>query len=145
MTDVMKRVLLGVRVYPGGPVPIRFYVAPNGTRGERFRDVAIGCFVEILHNDEVVLTDYSWWQGGPDLTRRDFGSWSDPEPVVALRDLDLTSGEWTVHVRGDADLALRAGESIYYWSGEFTMPLPIRMMEANAAEPHWWYDEDEVD
>ena len=41
-------------------------------------------------------------------------------------------------------MAIRAGEAKNYWQGEFTIPMPVRMIPRTAPEPHWWMDEEEL-
>ena len=99
---------------------------------------------EVIHDDQVIMTDHCWWMGGDGLSPRKFGSWSDQDMDV-FRDTDFSTGQWTIHVKSDPKLALRAGNATKYWEGEFTIPMPVQLFSGNAPEPHWWVEEDELE
>lgn len=144
MTETLKRVILGISRWESGPSPIRFYVSPRQTANVNFRNVAIGFISEIIRDDQVMMIDHCWWMGGDGVSRRNFGSWSDMDMDV-FRKTDFSAGQWSIHVKSDPDLALRAGDALKYWEGEFTIPMPVRLFSGNAPVPHWWIEEDDLE
>ena len=144
MTETLKRVILGISRWESGPSPIRFYVSPRQTANANFRNVAIGFISEIIRDDQVMMIDHCWWMGGDGVSRRNFGSWSDMDMDV-FRKTDFSAGQWSIHVKSDPDLALRAGDALKYWEGEFTIPMPVRLFSGNAPVPHWWIEEDDLE
>lgn len=144
MDQVIQGAMFGVWKWIGGPHRLRFYVSPRQTAIPLFTGVAIGFKAEVLHDGEVVYTDYSWWLGGETAAGQGFGSWTDDPNLEVFRDVDFTQGDWKLHIKSDPLLAIRAGEAAEYWEGEFTIPLPYSERPGLAPTPHWWQDEREL-
>ena len=144
LTETVKQAMLGVSRWVSGPSPVRFYINPRVTANANFRDIAIGLIGEVIHDDQVLITDHIWWMGGDRVNNLNFGSWSD-EDMDIFRNTDFSAGQWSIHVKSDANLALRAGEAPQYWEGEFTIPMPVRLLSGNAPVPHWWLEEDDLE
>ena len=70
------------------------------------------------------------------------------EVCFALKDLapamlaeaNDSDGRWSMIVRGDPTLALRAGEATHYWSGTMAIPLELANRKNPAPVRDWWVE-----
>lgn len=126
--------------WEGGPSPVRFRYTPTYTQGSEFAGVAIGVSIELRRGDQLARQLDIWWLGGPGVP-------GQTEPMhglgweVVLEDEDLllepVDESWTITIRGDPQLALRAGNAASYWAGSFTVPAQFVMIPGPASPPEW--------
>lgn len=140
LDEAIRRVFAhGVVKWPAGRSPLRVQFDPRPTYLPEFEGTNIGVTIEIRRDEEVARRLDLWWRAGvPPPTRQSFGS------VVVLEDPALVaqadeSEDWTMVVRGDPELALRAGTAPRYWAGEFTVPLKVDRRR-RAAPPRDWVE-----
>lgn len=126
----------GVVKWTGGPSPVRFRYDPRPVFGLEVEDTAIGVVVELRHDLTLARRLDLWWPAG-DPDGGDLGWDIVYEDVELLARLDEDDERWTLSVRGDPAVALRAGPRGCYWAGEFDAPVTIQHVQS-PAEPRPW-------
>ncbi len=126
----------GVVKWSGGYSPVRVRFDPRRTFGLD-PGTGIGASVELLHDDTLARRLDMWWR--VDRNRDGWGmGW-----LVAYEDIELLAGanaadgRWRLRVRSDPALALRAGEVVRCWEGEFTVPLRVEERTDDAPPKTW--------
>ncbi|MCH8238895.1 MAG: hypothetical protein IIB62_02365, partial [Proteobacteria bacterium] len=137
MQDVFKRVVK----WPSGRSPVRVSFDRRPTYNvDTTENVVIGTVVDILHADTLARRLELWWP----LTQTaldDIGFVVAYEDEALIKDANDEDEQWTMLVRGDPAVALRAGTGTTYWDGEFTVPLNIRDIETVAPRKYWWREQ----
>lgn len=137
----------GVRRWERGPSPVRFNIYMAATLSPAFNDAAIGVSAELLYDGRTARRLNVWWRAGVDQTLNDPRNYSFEvafEDQELLRKLDPADPRWTMRVRSDPILALRAGNALKYWKGDIEVPLIISTPDADAAPRRQWEAEDET-
>jgi len=126
----------------GGRSPVRFGINWPMTFGPAFNRTAVGACVELLHEGAVARRLNVWWIGGSDITdqQRNYGFEINYENLDLLRTLAPDQDGWTLRVRGDPMLALRAGTPKQYWQGEINLPVNLRLSSRVAPPKMWWVE-----
>jgi hypothetical protein len=132
---VMAAFSRGVTRWASGGSPLRVSFDPGATIELGFADTAVGAAVEILREGTVARRLEIWWPLRPGATGAGWLVAYEDEPL--LREANSTDGLWQMRVRGEPDLALRAGAAASYWDGEFTVPLVVRDRKDRAPAPLW--------
>jgi hypothetical protein len=117
------------------------------TSEESFTGTLIGLDIELLQGASVRRHSRIWWPagGGLSLSRWEIIS-EDAGPLAALTS---DAEGWSVRVRGDRDVAVRALAALRtpaaasqtytrYWDGEVTVPLRVRVNESAAPRRRWF-------
>jgi len=134
---VMAAFSRGVTRWASGRSPLRVLFDPRGATYElESSGAAVGAAVEILREGTLARRLEIWWPLRPGSTGT--GWLVAYEDEALLREANDTDGLWQMRVRGEASLALRAGEATSYWDGEFTVPLVVRESQEAAPAPLWW-------
>jgi hypothetical protein len=135
---------MGAVKWAAGASPVRFYINPALTHAPPFDDVAVGVMAELLCDGTVARRLNLWWlggaRGGP--SRRNYGFEIAYEDQQLLQSANAEDGLWTMRIRGDPHLALRAGTAARYWSGEVTLPLRLQLNPDRTAPPRAWWTEE---
>ncbi|HWB21036.1 MAG TPA: hypothetical protein VG711_12095 [Phycisphaerales bacterium] len=141
LTAAMRKVFqAGVTKWPTGPSPVRFFFDPTATFTADFADTAVGVRLELRHNDALARRLDLWWIAGTQTTDRAFGWMASLEDIDLLSQLTPNDTAWSMTITGDPALALRAGSATKYWSGSFTLPVPVRSANAPAPPRAWTVD-----
>ena len=130
-----------VRKWTSGRSPVRVSFDRRPTYNvDTTENVVIGTVVDILHADTLARRLELWWP----LTQTaldDIGFVVAYEDEALIKDANDEDEQWTMLVRGDPAVALRAGTGTTYWDGEFTVPLNIRDIETVAPRKYWWREQ----
>jgi uncharacterized protein (DUF983 family) len=133
----------GIVRWQSGRSPVRFYFNPGRTLTTTYSDVAFGCRVDLVRDDEVVRGLDIWWRGGVTTGPLDVGWTSeDDDDDERLRQVNADDGRWALRVTGLRELALRAGDAPRYWTGELDIPLRVHERTDEAPTPHWWEEQE---
>lgn len=139
LRDVFQR---GAVKWEGGPSPVRISIDAAQTADPQFADTAIGVVVELLRDGVAARRLNIWWlaglAGSADIN---YGFEIALEDLELLADANGEDGRWTMRVKGDVDMALRAGGGKSFWSGEFTVPLQVQVREGLAPSRTGWIEE----
>ena len=81
-----------------------------------------------------------WWIAGVNVVdnQRNYGFEINYENLELLRQLEagtIESDGWSLRIRSDPALALRAGKAEHYWKGEFTTPINLRVSQTQGRRP----------
>lgn len=148
LDSILAQAIGGVVKWEGGPSPVRVSVNLPQTFVAEFNDVAVGVSVELLRDDEIARRLHLWWLAGAPSTPisdRHYGYEVDYENLAMLIDANQDDGRWRLRIRGDAVLALRAGEAAKkFWQGEIIQPMTVTD-RANDAPPRAWSREETVE
>ncbi len=138
LQDVMREVFgLGVVKWRSGPSPLRVRFDPRPTYRDEFDGLAVGAVVEIRRDDELVRRLDLWWRAGTRGPQRSSGFRVDHENLALVSEVNEEDGRWKMTVRGEPEVALRAGSADRYWSGEFTIPLKVERRRSSAPARDW--------
>lgn len=116
-----------------------------------FAGVLIGLDIEVREGDRVRRHSRIWWPAGsgPAQARWEILS-EDRSPLSTLTGaIESSTGTWTVHIRGDREVAIKALAALRaptgngspftrYWSGEITFPIDVRIEESSAPRRRWF-------
>jgi len=145
-SDVAQFFDQGIVKWPTGSSPVRFQLAgPLPGRSASFNDVAIGVSVELLCDETVARRLNVWWLAGTGIQAqadRNYGFEVEFEDPKLLSQANETDGRWRLRIRGDPEIALRAGNAPKYWSGEVILPLRLQS-RTGEAPPRAWTTEGE--
>ncbi|MCA9285103.1 MAG: hypothetical protein KDA22_07820 [Phycisphaerales bacterium] len=143
-TAIARAFSYGLSRWSSGERRFGIQFNPRETALPEFDGTAIGALVEILEDGEVRRTSRIWWMGGDSLGG---SAWAiSEEDVEALDRATSDDPRWTMRIRGDRDLALRAlatasrpmdGWPVAYWAGEVTLPLRVRFRAGEAPRRSW--------
>jgi hypothetical protein len=139
---------MGMVKWPSGPSPVRFQINPQATWVAAFDKVAIGVSAELMFEDQVARRLNLWWLGGRginSIVERNYGFEVDHENLELLKNVNVADGRWKIRVRGNPQVALRAGAADKYWMGEFEIPLRLQINPNSAPPRAWWTEESAVD
>jgi hypothetical protein len=132
---VMAAFSRGVRRWASGRSPLRVTFDPRATYELGVPGTAVGAAVEILRAGTVARRLEIWWP----LRPGGGASWLVAyEDESLLREANSADGLWQMRVRGEPQLALRAGEVTSYWEGDFTVPLVVLESQDPAPARLWW-------
>lgn len=149
MRQAMMQVFgLGAVKWSAGSSPVRFNVDFAQTFRDAFDDTAVGLVVELQHDGRVARRLSLWWMGGTgpgSRADRHYGFEVNFEDSALLQSLAPEDPSWSLHLRGDPQLALRAGKAGKYWNGSVTLPLQLRTIQDSAPARPWWTQENAVD
>ena len=135
----------GAVKWPSGPSPVRFQINPQATWVPAFDKVAVGLSAELICDDQVARRLNLWWLGGAGFntfTDRNYGFEIDYENRELLNGVNTADGRWKIRVRGNPQVALRAGTADKYWNGEVEVPLRLQVNPNAAPSRAWWTEED---
>ncbi len=127
---------LGVVKWTSGHSPVRVNFDPRRTIGIP-PDTGIGASVELLHDDTLARRLDMWWRVGRRREGRGMGWLVSYEDVELLSGANDDDGRWSMRVRSDPALAIRAGEIARCWEGEFTVPLKVDERSSEAPPKSW--------
>jgi hypothetical protein len=130
----------GVVKWTGGRSPVRVRFDPRYTYVLSLEGTAIGARVEILRDGVLARRLDLWWPARPETRDSGVGWLVDYEDVPMVMDANGADGRWQMRVRGDAAIALRAGDATHYWAGEFTLPLAVDEVQTPAPAKDWWVE-----
>lgn len=107
-----------------------------------FNNVALGLHAEVLRNGEVKHRLSIWGQVGRLLGNRNRRSgrfqWTySPDGKSFVDDILNDGAKWELRVKSDPALAQRVTDSLYYWEGEYTVPLSVIDSEENGWVEEW--------
>jgi hypothetical protein len=145
MAQAMARVFAnGAVKWPAGPSTVRFQIDQSATHIGAMNDTAVGVSAELLCDDMVARRLNLWWiaglAGNAPMSRQ-YGFEIDYEDSELLQNVNAEDGRWRMRVRSDPRIALRAGTAPKHWSGEFTVPLKLRLNNGSAPPRAWWTQE----
>ncbi len=126
--------------------PVRFQTDPTRTAVSELNDTAVGVCVELLRDDDVARRLNIWWLGGLNVatgSNRNHGFEVVYEDQDLLRQVNVDDGRWRMRVRGNPQVALRAGNAPKHWLGEFTFPLALEPGRSASPPPRGWWTDDE--
>lgn len=126
-----------VKYAQGGPGPVRFYFNRSPTNRTDFEGAGIGVRIELMKGDLIARRLDMWWLAGSMANQNPVASAVVVEDPALLDQVDDGPG-WTVRITGDPELAMRAGDATRYWSGQFHLPLSLRVRDQEAPELRWW-------
>ena len=140
----------GLVVREAGPRPWAMRFDPIRTFRSEFDGLALGFEIEVREGDEVRRRTWMWWAAGPRGGPAEWRiSWEDSEGLAAATDHDPEEGRWTLRIRGDRELAMRAIETVRaeggapenftrWWSGEIEVPLRVRRIPGSFPPRRWF-------
>jgi hypothetical protein len=134
-----------VRWTGGGLSPVRFGINVPATFTPELDDTAMGVSVELEREGVVARRLNLWWIAGSNGTdhARNYGFEINYENLDLLRQLQEEEG-WSLRVRGDPLIAMRAGDAIkQYWQGDVRVPINLRMNQTQAPPRLWWVEGEE--
>ncbi len=144
--DALMQQVFGnaVRWTGGGLSPVRFGINVPATFAPEFDDTAVGVSVELQRDGVVARRLDLWWIAGSGVPDhgRNYGFEINYENLEMLRQLQEEGG-WSLHVRGDPLIALRAGAARQFWKGELSLPISLRTNETQAPPRLWWVEGEE--
>ena len=127
--------------WPSGRSPVRVRFDPRRTFRREFNDVAVGVSVELYRDHTLARRLDLWWLAGIHApAARQTGWLVDYEDEPLLMEANDTDGRWSMVVRGDPAMALRAGDAARYWAGEFRVPLKVNHRKNPAPPKDWWIE-----
>jgi hypothetical protein len=130
-----------VRWTGGGLSPVRFGINVPATFTPEFDDTAMGVSVDLERQGVVARRLNLWWIAGtraPDQGRN-YGFEINYEDLDLLRQLQEEEG-WSLRVRSDPLIALRAGAAKQFWKGELSVPINLRTNDTQAPPRLWWVE-----
>ena len=137
MQDAFGRVVK----WTSGRSPVRVSFDRRPTYAvQTSEDILIGAVVDILHAGTLARRLELWWPLTP-TAAYDIGFVVAYEDETLIKDANEDDNQWTMLVRGDPAIAIRAGTGTAYWAGEFTVPLNIRGIETVAPRKYWWREQ----
>lgn len=147
ITTIVKRAFAqGAVKWDSEPAVVRFRIEPGQTSAVELNDTAVGATVELMNGDVVARRLKIWWIAGTNglagAAMRSYGFEVDFENLELLGRANADDGLWNIRVRGDAQIALRAGKAAKYWAGEFTVPLTLQAGERRPPPKAWWTEAD---
>jgi len=144
----------GLIAWGGADRRYGFRFDPGRTREPEFEGLLVGLVVEVLEGDEVRRRSRIWWPAGPvALPRGGFARWEiSEEDRDALARLPDDGVGWSVRIRGDRALALRAVTAPTvdptafrgHWAGTLSFPLVVRPV-LGTAPPRRYFPPDGPD
>lgn len=140
LTDAVKRTFAaGMVKWTSGESPLRTYFNARHMYTTQYDDLACGVHVDILFEGRLARRLDIWWHAG-ESHRQDPATGFDvaAEDAALLAQATGDDPRWTVRVTSDASLALRAGNALRFWQGEFEMPLRLNVIDEPAPETRWW-------
>lgn len=150
-TAIAEAFSSGLIVRDGGPRPYALRFDASRTEIPELEDVALGLAIEVLERGEVRRRTWIWWAAGAGVGRVEWRvSWEDHEALARATDHEPEEGRWTLRIRGDPGLAMRAVESVRLaggdadaidrcFAGEIEIPLRIVRLEGTFP-PRRWFD-----
>jgi len=127
------------------PPQFAFSYRPYATQADALANIAFGFIVQACEDGVPRRTLRVWWRGG---SGQSFTGWEPPiEDLQRLRGAEV-SPQWTLRIRGDQAIALRAADqsnttsqttrpATQFWSGYIEMPLPVELLPASQLGRSW--------
>ncbi|MFM1830496.1 MAG: hypothetical protein RLZZ558_836 [Planctomycetota bacterium] len=141
LEQVLERVFEpGLLLMQSDPPRFAFSYRPFETSSGELDHVAFGLVVQACQDGVPRRTLRVWWRGG---SARSLSGWEPPEEDLERLVQADEAGSWTLRVRGDPELALRAAaglgdvDATHAWTGSIERALRVQRSPGDAASQPW--------